>query len=734
MEIIGRLTLVYNKFANTNKCINFKSKEQEDLLISQFPVKENLDSNIFMQDGDTILVPLNYEECIKYNYCYFNNKVNNLEKKRYFCYITNYQYVEPNVTRITIAVDTLQTFLFDIDKFRGNIERCHSARRINVSTTETPRYIINPDLYFMEDEVSENYVAKDSKEGNNIPPYLVLTFAIPFAETDKVVQGCINKLGHYCEKIPEGSTWFGAAVVGISFPDPTGLGCNVKSIGGTQLYSIVLSARNNYTSATYRPTMSLEYFRNRYPVLMDKIVDAFFIDNPRHATLKEQSMWTGSQTILDIIFDEDNVSFVTELNGALYFFNDTRETFQRKRIDVENDSINPSKWVNKDVDELTTRLIEQEKKLDLYPYSFVKVTLMNNDFIWKYQEQYKFLVSDLGLDRYVYSFVSWFDITSPNPTMNTSMLFDYNNLVKLSNADLIDLADINTNDKELMQYFTQYDNGMPLPSISIYQEKYTQYLNYQKAIVDANNTINTIGAIAGSVSGSVTTRSPSGSYRYTDPHTTYGFKQKAVHYPSGNRIKKLYNQQFWGGYSTSQYNSGSTQTSIGFGGAGGIVGAIGNYVTTALNESAIKSQPMSVLHSGSGNDQLFTNLYKSNGNILEYFICKYEPKDNLKSIYEQKFYNYGYHIPVDVELTKAEFFNIISNREYFCYMEWNSLELESDETHRVPTIYVNDIIARLTSGVRFENTSDDDLFPNYSINSNNKEVVIPAKPFFVKNY
>ena len=721
MEIIGRLTLVYNKFANTNKCINFKSKEQEDELISQFPHR-NFDSNIFMQDGDTILVPLNYEECIKFNYCYFNNKVSNLEQKRYFCYITNYAYVEPNVTRISVAVDTLQTFLFDIDKFRGNIERCHSARRINVSTTETPRYIINPDLYFMEDEVNENYVAKDSKTGDSIPPYLVLTFAIPYAETDKVVAGCINKLGHYAEKIPEGSTWFGSAVIGISFPDPTGLGCNVKSIGGTQLYSIVLSARNNYTSATYRPTMSLEYFRNRYPVLMDKIVDAFFIDNPRHATLKEQSMWTGSQTILDAIFDEDNVSFVTELSGALYFFNDTRETFQRKRIDVENDSINPSKWVNKDVDELTTRLIEQEKKLDLYPYSFVKVTLMNNDFIWKYQEQYKFLVSDLGLDRYVYSFVSWFDITSPNPTMNTSMLFDYNNLVKLSNADLIDLADINTNDKELMQYFTQYDNGMPLPSISIYQEKYTQYLNYQKAIVDSNNAISTLsnitnigsnawGAINDYGMGQINTIAHGG--RNYNLATKHGKQNYAV---MENALSSIASYKI-----ASSMVDNSTLIAK-------------RYITTALNESAIKSQPMSVLHSGSGNSQLFTNLYKTNGDISEYFICKYEPKDNLKSIYEQKFYNYGYRIPVDVELTKAEFFNIISNREYFCYMEWNSLELESDETHRVPTIYVNDIIARLTSGVRFENTSDDTLFPTYTINSNNKETSIPAKPFFVRNY
>ena len=719
MQIVGRLRLVYNKYANTNKCINFKTKEQEDNLISQF-IGVSLDSNVFIQDGDNILVPLNYEECIKYNYCYFNNQVNERETKRYFCYITNYSYVEPSVTRITIAVDTLQTFFFDIQKLRGNVERCHSARRINIGTEETPRYVINPDLYFMEDDVNENYIAKASKEGNNLPPYLVLTFAIPYADTDKVVQGCVNKNGQYAEPIPEGSVWFGSAVVGISFPDRYGTGSNVKSIGDTQLYSIVVSGRNDFAGSTYLPTISFNEFKNRYTLLMDKLVDCFYIDSPRNAFLKNQCMWSGAQTILDNIFDADNVSFITKFDSRLYFFTDVKETFVRKRIETSpTDDVNPNKWVNRNADNLSVRLIEQEKKLDLYPYSFVKITHMNNDFIWKYQEQYKFLVSPLGLENYIYSFVSWVDITSPNPTMMSSMLSDYENLVDINDTtDLLYLFNVDTPDSVIRDYFTQYDAGLPLPSLSIYQEKYTQYLNYQKALVDANNTIGTMGDAFKGVSSIMTsgigTTLATANERLASSLTAKGRK--------GKKWKKEYakiQNELMSGAGDIVGDVGSSATSI-----------AGRYITTALNERAIKMQPMSVLHSGSGNDQLFTNLYKSNGNILEYYICKYETKDNIKSIYEQKFYNYGYSIPVDVEFTRDEFINIISNRRYFCYMEWNSLEIES----YIPTIYMNDIVARLTSGVRFENTSGALLYQTYTINDNNKETTIPAKPFFVRNY
>ena len=63
-------------------------------------------------------------------------------------------------------------------------------------------------------------------------------------------------------------------------------------------------------------------------------------------------------------------------------------------------------------------------------------------------------------------------------------------------------------------------------------------------------------------------------------------------------------------------------------------------------------------------------------------------------------------------------------------MEWNSLEIDSD----IPTIYMSDMIGRLCDGVRFENTGDTLLLQSYTINDNNKETELPAKPFFVRKY
>lgn len=732
MEIIGRLTLVYNKFANTNKCINFKSKEQEDLLISQFPKKENLDSNIFMQDGDTILVPLNYEECIKYNYCYFNNKVNNLEKKRYFCYITNYQYVEPNVTRINVAVDTLQTFLFDIDKFRGNIERCHSARRINVGTTETPRYIINPDLYFMEDEVDSYKPAATLKAQNPHQTYIVLTYALPtttnlsgteYAE----VEGFVNPHGVYVDKqttigvkekanhVLETMTITGK----IEFPtssqysfDISGVNTlddnvverynhSTKEIGDTRLYTIIIpTAPTTAREVDYLP---YETFKEMFPLLQDKLVDTFYIDN------------------IDETFKRSvGVTIKTGLNFSTsylyYAVPYARLQTIKKMVDVPTTSqLHPDKWTTTSNDDLLIRKEDQEKKLNLYPYSFVKVTTLGGEMVWKYQENYKVLEEHADT---CYSFVKAFNVLSPNPHIMCSLLFDKENLISYTPEIFNGL--VKTSGGSTLNYFVKLNQGYELPSLSIYEEKYTNYLNYRKAIVDANNVMGFAGGIVGGalgVGGAISGAKhdiniENASYRY---HYANMEENK-------NRFTRLHNAKV-----------GGIKAGAGFGVAGAVTGAlngIGNFVTTALQEQALKKQPMTMLHQGSTSDTFFSCLFDSGGNVHDYVLTKYECIDNIKSVYEQKFYNYGYHIPVDVELTKAEFFNIINNRKYFCYMEWNSLELESF----IPTIYMNDIIARLTNGVRFENTSDALLFQSYDYNSNNKETSIPAKPFFVRNY
>ena len=731
MEIIGRLTLVQNKYAVTNKCINFKSKEQEDELISQFPHR-NFDSNIFMQDGDTILVPLNYEECIKYNYCYFNNRINDLEKKRYFCYITNYEYVEPNVTRIGIAVDTLQTFLFDIDKFRGNMERCHSARRINVGTEETPRYIINPDLYFMEDEVDVYKPVVTEKAPNPHQTYIVLTFAIPSTYNSTggnydAVEGFVNPLGLYRDKatsiavrdkdtnIPETmsitsyinfpqSSNYKIDISGVSTVDHNVIeryNYTTKDIGDTSIYTIILPTAP--TSGKTIDFLPYETFKECFPLLQDKLVDSFYVDNI---------------STEDITYTMEIKTGVGEISTTYKYYAVPYSRLQALKTIVtldKNNELNPDKWVNRVEDTSILRKIEQEKKLDLYPYSFVKISSMGCELVWKYQEYYKIL-NDYSDN--CYSYVKAFNVISPNYKMLSTLLFDKENLIKYDETTFNEL--MSAGSVTICNYYCNLEPQELLPSLSIYQEKYTEYLNYQKAIVDANNTMNFFG---GAVKGALGVGSAiSGAKHDIDiENASYRYHYASME-ENKNRFTRLHNAKV-----------GGIKAGAGFGIAGAVAGAlegVSGFITTALQEQALKKQPMNVLHRGTSSDKFFSTLYDYNGNIHDYIITKYEPIDNIKSIYEQKFYNYGYKIPVDVELDKEEFFEIINNRKYFCYMEWNSLEIES----YIPTIYINDIVARLRSGVRFENTSKQLLFQTYTTTLNNKETSIPAKPFFVRNY
>lgn len=57
------------------------------------------------------------------NYLYFKNESH--ENKYYFCYVTNFEYINENCTRFYFEVDYMQTFLFDITYKPCFVEREH---------------------------------------------------------------------------------------------------------------------------------------------------------------------------------------------------------------------------------------------------------------------------------------------------------------------------------------------------------------------------------------------------------------------------------------------------------------------------------------------------------------------------------------------------------------------------------------------------------------------------------
>lgn len=73
------------------------------------------------KDGD-IRVPFNYDEVVGLNYVMYKNTSSD---KWYYAFITEYEYLNPQTTKIHIETDVIQTWLFDYEFLDTFIEREH---------------------------------------------------------------------------------------------------------------------------------------------------------------------------------------------------------------------------------------------------------------------------------------------------------------------------------------------------------------------------------------------------------------------------------------------------------------------------------------------------------------------------------------------------------------------------------------------------------------------------------
>lgn len=77
-------------------------------------------------NNNTINLEVAYEDLYNVNYMMFQN--DKIPGKWFYAFITNYDFVSPNVTRITYQVDVYQTWLFDMEWQTSYIEREHTQR------------------------------------------------------------------------------------------------------------------------------------------------------------------------------------------------------------------------------------------------------------------------------------------------------------------------------------------------------------------------------------------------------------------------------------------------------------------------------------------------------------------------------------------------------------------------------------------------------------------------------
>lgn len=77
-------------------------------------------------NNNTINLEVAYEDLYNVNYMMFQN--DKIPGKWFYAFITNYDFVSPNVTRITYQIDVYQTWLFNMTWQTSYIEREHTQR------------------------------------------------------------------------------------------------------------------------------------------------------------------------------------------------------------------------------------------------------------------------------------------------------------------------------------------------------------------------------------------------------------------------------------------------------------------------------------------------------------------------------------------------------------------------------------------------------------------------------
>lgn len=160
-EIYGDIRLVYSPYANRAYCLNLLAGD------AVFSVEQTIEQGKFIQDGDTLNIPLNYDEALNYNYLIAHIKARNGYYQKAYFFITSYEYKNAEVCAITIELDSVETFINFIDRCEGRLKRAHAPRLLRKTIRRTTgyayKYIISPDLFYTEDDPVDNYALVDKE-------------------------------------------------------------------------------------------------------------------------------------------------------------------------------------------------------------------------------------------------------------------------------------------------------------------------------------------------------------------------------------------------------------------------------------------------------------------------------------------------------------------------------------------------------------------------------------------
>ena len=119
----SNIILLKTPFELDNKNnLTFNNIQAQLSYFNSLPHTEITDATYQRKEG-VIRYPSLIDSIMSYNYCMYQNE--NFSNKWFFAFITNMEFVNNNVTNISIETDVWQTYMFDITFRNSFVEREH---------------------------------------------------------------------------------------------------------------------------------------------------------------------------------------------------------------------------------------------------------------------------------------------------------------------------------------------------------------------------------------------------------------------------------------------------------------------------------------------------------------------------------------------------------------------------------------------------------------------------------
>ena len=136
---------------NYTDCLTFNNENEQRNYFNSI-IKKTFSNYVYLKKDSAIKVEGNIDDLITFNYLFYENPSTN---KRYYCFITNMEYISENTTQIYFETDVWQTWGFNLNYKKCFVERCHVTNdSVGANTVpeglETGEYI-TPYTYIVKD-------------------------------------------------------------------------------------------------------------------------------------------------------------------------------------------------------------------------------------------------------------------------------------------------------------------------------------------------------------------------------------------------------------------------------------------------------------------------------------------------------------------------------------------------------------------------------------------------------